>query len=450
MKKIKQFVKDGFQNFSARLGLGTGNQLSDSTYGFNFISRNRLLLEAMYRTAWLVRMVVDAPAEDMTRAGIDIESTMTPEQIDVIESALMKFEIWDKLAETIRWSRLFGGAIGVLLIDGQDVSTPLDLGTISKGQFKGLLVLDRWMVDVAASEVITDLGPNLGKPKYYRVIASAPALPLARIHHSRVIRMEGDHLPFFQRQTEQNWGQSVIEKLYDRLVSFDSATTGAAQLIYKAHLRTLKVEGLRDLIAEGGEMYEAMIKNVEMIRLLQSNEGLTLLDSTDDFATHSYSFSGLSDVLLQFGQQLSGATEIPLVRLFGQSPTGLNSSGESDLRTYYDGINKKQNSRLTAAVRLVLRCISLSEIGTDLPQDFRFSFNPLWQLTETEKADIAAKDTTTVTGAYSAGIIDDQIALRELRQSSRTTGRFSNITDADIEAASLLPPLASMEDPNAI
>jgi hypothetical protein len=48
---------------------------------------------------------------------------------------------------------------------------------------------------------------------------------------------------------------------------------------------------------------------------------MTLMDKSDDFQTHSYSFAGIADVILRFAEQVSGATGIPLVRLFGQSPS---------------------------------------------------------------------------------------------------------------------------------
>lgn len=67
-----QFTKDSFQNFAARVGLGAGNQHDQSTYGFNFTSRDRLKLEAMYRSSWIVGQVVDVVAEDMTREGITL------------------------------------------------------------------------------------------------------------------------------------------------------------------------------------------------------------------------------------------------------------------------------------------------------------------------------------------------------------------------------------------
>ncbi|MCV5525844.1 DUF1073 domain-containing protein, partial [Escherichia coli] len=106
---------------------------------------------------------------------------------------------------------------------------------------------------------------------------------------------------------------SVVERIWDRLTAFDSATVGAAQLVYKAHLRTYSVEKLREIIALGGPAYEALLKNIDLIRKFQSNEGMTLMDSRDKFETHQYSFSGLDDILSQFAEQISGAVGIPLV-----------------------------------------------------------------------------------------------------------------------------------------
>jgi len=54
---------------------------------------------------------------------------------------------------------------------------------------------------------------------------------------------------------------------------------------------------------------------------------------------------------------------------------------------------------------------------------FVVTFRPLWQMTETEKSDIAHKDTQTVMEVHTAGLISDQVALRELQFSARRTGR---------------------------
>lgn len=75
-------------------------------------------------------------------------------------------------------------------------------------------------------------------------------------------------------------------------------------------------KGLRKIIAMGGSAYNALVKQIQQIRMWQSNEGMTLMDDEDTFETHQYSFSGLDSILLQLGQQLSGALGIPLVRLW--------------------------------------------------------------------------------------------------------------------------------------
>ena len=433
---------DSFQNMQARLGYGANNQTSDSTYGFNPISRNRTLLEFMYRGSWMVGVAVDCVADDMTRAGIDFGSTLEPKLAEKLQSLMCRLLIWQKLNETIKWARLYGGAIAVMLIDGQQLDTPLNEKAIGNKQFKGLLVLDRWMVQPSLSTdgLVTEFGPNLGLPKFYTITANAPALSNQKVHYTRVLRMDGVNLPYWQKLAENLWGLSIVERLYDRLIAFDSSTTGAAQLVYKAYLRTVKIEGLREIISAGGKAFEALGKNLEFIRATQSNEGLTVLDAKDEMSFQSYTFAGLSDLLTQFGQQISGAVQIPLVRLFGQSPTGMNSTGESDLRNYYDGIREQQEGRLREPLTIMLQILAQSE-GITLPEGFNYEFASLWQMSDKEKADVASSVTSSVVQAHDAGIISTPIALQELRQSSAITGIWSNITNQDIEEAKAEPPM---------
>ncbi|MEJ5137297.1 MULTISPECIES: DUF1073 domain-containing protein [Acinetobacter] len=437
---LLKFTADSFQNFAARVGLGAGSQHDQSTYSANYLSRNRLLVESMYRSSWVVGQVVDVVADDMTREGINMRGLQSPEDAEEINQELDRLQVWDKLNKTIKWSRLYGGAIAVMMIDGQNVSTPLNINTVAKDQFKGLIVLDRWMVVPSLEDLVTEYGPYYGMPKYYDVITDSVGLCNQKIHYSRVIRMDGVELPYWQAIAENLWGQSVIERLEDRLTIFDSATLGAGQLVYKAHLRTYKVKGLREIIAKGGRLYDALVKQIQQIRQWQSNEGMTLMDAEDTFETHQYSFTGLDNLLMQFGQQIAGATGIPLVRLFGQSPAGFSATGESDLSNYYDNINQQQEGRMRTPLQTLLAVVSLSKLGKALPDSFKFDFASLWQIDEKVKAEVANTVAQAVTTVEESGLISRKTALKELRQSSEVTGIFSHITDEEIEAADDDPP----------
>lgn len=438
---VKGATVDSFVNFAHNLGIGADNALTSSTYGFNPITRNRVLLEWIHRGSWLGGLAVDVVADDMVREGVEIRGLMKPESIESIEQAATTMTIWRKLGETIKWARLYGGALAVMLIDGQDMKTPLRESTIRKGQFCGLQVLDRWMVEPSLNDLVTEFGPNLGMPRFYRVTAQAPALSGQVIHCSRCVRIDGLELPYWQRLMENLWGLSVLERIYDRMVAFDSATTGAAQLVYKSYLRTLKVKGLRELVAAGGPIMAGLTSYVDMMRRFQGIEGMTLIDAEDSLDAQSHTaFSGLSDALAQFGQQLSGALQIPLARLFGQSPTGF-STGDADLKNYYDAVAQQQARDLLVPVTRIYKMIAASE-GLEWPKGTTIKFRSLWKMNDKEKADIAGTISAAVIAAEGAGIIDKPTALKELKQSSQSTGVFSNISQDDITEAELDgPPL---------
>lgn len=439
---------DSFANAEARLGVGheQDNQFSGGTYDLNPITRNRVLLEYAYRGSWICKAVVEAVADDMTREGIEIESTLDPDKIEAMNGELLDLAIMRSFNELGKWSRLYGGAIGVMLIDGQNLSTPLRMDTIAKGQFKGLCVLDRWMIQPDFSNPVRAYGPDLGKPTFYDMVADYGALPRGRIHYSRVIRLDGVDLPFYQRIAENGWGLSVLEPLWDRLVAFDSATTGAAQLVFKAHLRTLKVKGLKEAIAMSGKALDGVMANVNFIRKYQGFEGLTLLDDTDTFETHQYSFSGLPDVILRLSEQLCGAAGIPMTRLFGQSPGGLGSTGDGEQSQYNDAIKSQQESKMRLGMGKVLEAVHRSLFCVPPEDGFSFNFKPLWQMADDKKSEIASRDADTITKVFDAGIVDRATAMKELKQSSRTTGTWTNISPEQVTEAENEPPAPSEVD----
>lgn len=437
----KRFT-DGFENFTARLGLGQENALAGGSYQLGGeVTRNRSELESMYRSSWVVGRMVDVVAEDMVRGGLDIQAQMPPGDVDDLLRYMRRTSVPARLSNAIKWGRLYGGALAVILIDGADTSTPLDVQTIQQGSFRGLHVLDRYQV-VPSTERITELGPMMGYPEHYSVYSADEAMGL-RLHHSRVIRHIGVELPYNQRQREQGWGASVAERAYDRILAMDSAIHGSANLMLRSYLRVIGIDRLREVLAAGGAPEVALHKMFMMIRQMQTSEGLTILDKNDTFSTHSWTFAGVYDAIQAFCEQIAGATGIPLVRLLGQSSKGF-STGESDLRTYYDTIATQQDDDLRPAYETLLPVLARSLWGKPLPDGWNFEFRSLWQPSETDKSTIATADAQSVAGLHAAGLLTESQSLAELRDASRVTGRFTGITDEDIKAAKATetaPPL---------
>jgi phage-related protein (TIGR01555 family) len=161
---------------------------------------------------------------------------------------------------------------------------------------------------------------------------------------------------------------------------------------------------------------------------------MQIMGTKDSFETKQYTFAGLSDVYEMFMLDVSGASEIPVTRLFGRSPAGMNATGESDMQNYYDSIEEKQEAYLKPIIDDLLPILCMSEFGS-IPDDLDFEFEPVRRPSEEEKKTIATQTTSAVETMFNAGIISQKIALKELRDSSRATGMWNNITDEDIEKA---------------
>lgn len=435
---IRSRALDAFSNVLARLGAGTPNLLEGTEYSLQRMSRDFNTLNALYRESWIVRRIIDVIPADMLKNWITITSGLDPDVEKRLSLTLRRTQLIDKLKRGMQWGRLYGGALGVMLVkhQGYDLSQALQLDWIMPGDFAGLLIFDRWNGVNPSSELIEDISdPDYGYPKYYTVTDPAGGGSV-KIHHSRVIRFTGNTLPFWEEIAEMQWGASVVESIFDELRKRDNVSWNIAQLTFMANIRVLKMQDLGQLLAAtDNESQAELLRTLEAQNMLLNNMGMQVMDAADGLETHQYTFGGLADCYKQFIMDISGAAEIPVTRLFGRSPSGLNATGESDLQNYYDMIAEKQESYLRPILNKVLPPFIISTLGS-LPDDFDFEFDPVAEPSDKERADLAKCGTDNVVAAYNAGLISQRTALKELKQQSERTGVWTNITDEDIERAS--------------
>lgn len=435
---IRSRALDAFSNVLARLGAGTPNLLEGTEYSLQRMSRDFNTLNALYRESWIVRRIIDVIPADMLKNWITITSGLEPDVEKRLSLTLRRTQLIDKLKRGMQWGRLYGGALGVMLVkhQGYDLSQPLQLDWIMPGDFAGLLIFDRWNGVNPSSELIEDVGdPDYGYPKYYTVTDPAGGGSV-KIHYSRVVRFTGNTLPFWEEIAEMQWGASVVESIFDELRKRDNVSWNIAQLTFMANIRVLKMQDLGQLLAAtDNESQAELLRTLEAQNMLLNNMGMQVMDAADGLETHQYTFGGLADCYQQFIMDISGAAEIPVTRLFGRSPSGLNATGESDLQNYYDMIAEKQESYLRPILNKVLPPFIISTLGS-LPDDFDFEFDPVAEPSDKERADLAKCGTDNVVAAYNVGLISQRTALKELKQQSERTGVWTNITDEDIERAS--------------
>lgn len=433
--------RDAFQNVLARIGLDMPNLLEGTNYPMTRLSRDFNLMNSLYRSHWIIRRIVDTIPEDMCKNWIKINSQIDPQALKKYAAEERRIKLIPRILQGLRWGRLYGGAIGVMLIKGQgdDLSKPLDMDVLMPGDFKGIMILDRWNGCYPSLELETDISdPEFDMPKYYNV--SDPETQInVQIHHSRIVRFEGLELPYWEKLSEQYWGASIIEVVFDEVKKRDNVSWNIAQLTFQANIKAMKMNDLGQLLATGDIESQKELYNVMSSQnMLMSNAGLMIMDKEDDMVNFQYTFGGIAEMYQQYIMDVSGAAEIPVTKLFGRSPAGLNATGESDMQNYDNKIEKEQESVLRPIIEKIMPVMAMSVWGA-IPDDLDFDFNPVRTISSDKLADLAAKKSTAIIDAYAGGIISLKIALKELRQLADETGMWTNITDEDIEAADTLP-----------
>lgn len=426
---------DAYANGPANLGFGANNLAETGSYVMKRMTWDYWTLNILFRDNWIAKAIIEKPANEMLKNGFEIQTELDPDKVDKIMRYWTSTKTRDKFIECLKWARLYGGCILVPMIEGQDdMSKPLDYDEIMPDSYKGCFNVDRWCGVSPSAELVEDIDdPDFGTPKYYDVSNNLGGKTI-RIHHSRIIKMIGRKLPYWEELAENYWGASELEHVYTELKKRDDTSANISFLIFLANIRVLSMEGLGQMITIGDqEALNKVFQTMQAMNRLMCNTGTLALDKDDSFTTQQYSFTGINDVYESFMLDISGAAEIPIDKLFGRSPSGFDT-GEETLQNYYDTIQEKQESYVRAPLEKIIKIITMSAVG-EIPDDMEIVFSPIRRPSAKEMADIAQTYSQPVLDAYSAGIFGKGTVLRELKQQSKITGIWTNITDKMIEDA---------------
>jgi hypothetical protein len=317
--------------------------------------------------------------------------------------------------------------------EGDRLDQPLDLSLLPPDCFKGLLVMDQSMGISPSLELVTDLNdPDYGLPMYYTINVDDGECGTLKIHHSRILRFIGRPLPRNEEIAENYWGASELEHIWDELQKRSATSANIAQLVFQANITTLKMSNFGESVGMGTDKGQQNIRNlIAEENRFRTSFGIQLLSKDDAFENHPYSFSGLNDIYESFMMDIAGAAEIPATKLFGRSPQGFQSTGEAEMRNYYEMIAGLQERYLRPALERLLPVMAISCFGY-LPEDLDFVFNPLATVTAEESEELAGKLSDRVEKLYRAGLLTYEEARSELKTVGEKYAAYSGI-DPDAE-----------------
>jgi phage-related protein (TIGR01555 family) len=375
----------------------------------------------MYAGDWAAQKVADIPVFDMYREGWKLKYAGDKANGSAIEKALQetedRIELVTRFSQANRLERVFGGAVIIIGVNGReedDPRNPLTPDMVDKGDLRFLNPISRnyvtkveWDFDVNS--------PGYGRPKHYNIRGQI-------FHSSRVIIFDNNPLtpyPGYDFMTAiGNWdgmGVSVYGQLWDALMRVNSYQQGASHLAQSANVWIAARQGLSHLqvARAGGQAIDELQRMVESLTMYR---GYIIDGDSVQIQQLSARFEGMDDLILTGYQILAAGSDIPATRFFGQAPGGLSTDDRSGLENYYNNIAARQRLYLDPKLRKLEPYILNSTFGRGVvsPDEITREYNPLWNLSETEKAAIRTADIANITSLEAANLITRQNAVEEL------------------------------------
>ena len=377
-------------------------------------------LTGLYEGNGLFSKIIDAPAEEALKHGFDL-NLKSNEMNAFVDEALDDLE-WDEKATTaIKWARLYGGALIVMLIDdGRGLEEPVDWEHIRS--IDELRVYERSIVQPDyASLYQQDYGgkgvgnrvSKFGQPEYYYVSSIYGSF---KVHESRCLVFRNGVLPEqTSNATYLFWGMPEYVRIRRALRETVTAHTDSVKLLERSVQAIYSMKGLASLLTtDDGE--NQVLKRLQLVDTSRGLLNSIAIDSEgEQYDFKTFQFSGVKDVIDATCNMLSALTNIPQTILFGRSPAGMNATGDSDFESYYNFVEKIQRLMLKRNLRTLLDVVFRAGIASgDVAEepDYKLEFKPLWSLSDTEQAAVdQTKAQTALVKAQTAQAYVDMQAL---------------------------------------
>lgn len=401
---------DGLQNALSGLGDPTVDkgQAGEWKRG-GLLSRGTL--ETMYVENDLAATIVDALPDDARRAGVKVsagtdEVAGENEEEDPFAAFLRDFNVVDHFAKASKWARLYGGAAIIIgAKDGRDPDQPLDVDNLES--IAWLQVVDMWEL-MPASFNNDFQSPNYNEPETYNLyptnigglatgfgavgekrVSAQPEKTQQVVHHTRVIRFEGDEIPTRLSASVGYWGLSVLQKTKQKVEQFLAVEQSMANRIQEAQYDAVFLHGLGETLdQDNGE--EKVRKRILTMSMGKGPVKALVMDGEDRWENRVAQFTGLFEIYDAFASSLAAAAKMSRVRLFGEPPGGMSTDDRAGRANWHDQVDSFREDEWRVGLEYLIELAMLASDGPTsgvVPDDWSVEFGDLEQLTPLEEAE---------------------------------------------------------------
>jgi hypothetical protein len=318
-----------------------------------------------------------------------------------LNQAIIDIGLRDAIRLAAEHDSYYGRAQIFLDLDGQDRELPLILSdkTIRKGAKFRIKVVEAMWTTPSAYNAIDPAAPDFYKPSKWFMLGK-------EVHSSRLLTIITRPVLDMLKPAFNFGGMSMSQLAEPYVDNWLRTRQSVSDLINNFSITALKTS--MDQVLQGTDPSDGddLFKRAELFTLTRSNKGLMVLDNErEDLVQTNTPLSGLAELQSQSQEQMCSVGHTPAVILLGIAPTGFGNVAEGEIRAYYDWVAAQQESEWRPPIKTVIDILQLALFG-EIDPDITFSFEPLYQMTPKELADIRTADGATDCNYIDRGVLD--------------------------------------------
>jgi phage-related protein (TIGR01555 family) len=352
------------------------------------------------------RNMASGLATELTREWITLNSSetageSTKKKVKEIDQELKRLGVQQTIRLAAEQDAFFGS--GQILIDlkGHDHELPLilDPKTIKKNSLKNFRVVEPIWTTPLMYNALDPSAEDFYKPSSWWVMGN-------KWHASRMLIIITRWVPDILKPAFNFSGISLSQLAEPYVNNWLRARQSVSDLINNFSIIVLKTA--MDQVLAGDDDGSDLFNRIKLFTATRSNKGVMALDKDrEELEQLSVPIGGLSELQAQAQEQMCSVSRMPAIVLTGISPAGLNASSDGEIRIWYDWIAAQQEAYYRAPIETILKVVQLSMYG-EIDPEISFEFNPLYQLTEKELAEVRVNEATRAATYIDKGVLDAQ------------------------------------------
>lgn len=284
---------------------------------------------------------------------------------------------------------------------------PLESTKIGKGSIVNLQVIEPIWTYPGLYNSNNPLKPDYYKPQTWYVMGT-------EVHHTRLLTIVPHPVSDILKPAYAFGGLSMTQMMIPYVDNWLQTRQSVNDIIQNFSTSVLATN--METLTQSDEL----VRRAALFVANRTNQGLFLLDKdAEEFSNVSTPLSSLDKLQAQAQEHMAAPSRIPLVKLFGITPAGLNASSEGELQAFNESLSSDQEAHASPVMEALIKLAQLNLWGA-IDENIGWKWNPIKHLDKVEEATADKMKAEADSIRINDGIIDPS-EVREVLANDETS-----------------------------